>query len=175
MGFWRTTISGVLATLLAGILAWFAGVWSDVWTWLKVAVANVWAWITGPIGIPLWLVVVAGLYMAATTIMLWALREPKAKSNSTSPPEPEPPLSELQNRVLAYLIQADGKWADWDHLHYGTGLSNLIVEQSLEVLFRRNLVLQKQDLLHGQLFRLSPKGRDYAIDQGLVNVGARYG
>lgn len=175
MGFWLSTISGVLVTILAGLAAWLAGFWPDVWIWIKSTAASTWGWTSQPIGIPLWLVVVGTLYAAIATLILWSLRQRAARSPAAVTQEPEPPLTDLQSRVLAYLIQADGKWADWDHLHYGTGLPNLIIEQSLDALLQRNLVIQRSDVLHGQLFRLSSKGRDYAIGSGLVTAQVRYG
>lgn len=175
MGFWRSTISGVLATILAGMAVWLAGFWPDIWMWIKSAAVSTWGWTNQPIGIPLWLVVIGTLYAAIATLILWSLSQPALTAHAATAQEPDPPLTDLQSRVLTYLIQADGKWADWDHLHWGTGLPNLIVEQSLDALLQRELVIQRRDVLHGQLFRLSSKGRDYAIGSGLVNVQARYG
>lgn len=70
--------------------------------------------------------------------------------------------------VIRALVAADGQWLRVDHIAPRIQASRLLTEQVLERLLNRKLILEASNYIHGSSFRLSPEGRDYAINQGYV-------
>lgn len=77
-------------------------------------------------------------------------------------------ISEKELAVMRMLAAADGQWLGIEHISSRIQAPRLLTEQTIERLLARELLLQSMNYIHGSSFRLSPLGRDYAIDQGYV-------
>jgi hypothetical protein len=66
------------------------------------------------------------------------------------------------------LAAADGRWLGIDHISSRIQASRLVTEQAVEKLLVKKMLIESYNAINGSSFRLSPRGRDYAIEQGIV-------
>lgn len=168
LGFWGTTISGVIAALAGAGLLW---VIPDAWQWSTAKLSVLAAWLSQPVAVPLWAVVLLALCAA---IICWqfvaAIRGPSTTAPTTVDEAiPEPPLSGTEQQVFQFLVAIDGKWVEFEDLAHRCRLTNIILTHTLEKLDARNFIDHARNSF-GPKIALSREGREYAIHAGMVPV-----
>ncbi len=83
-------------------------------------------------------------------------------------------LSQFEGDVVRVLAGGDGAWIALHEIAGHLSTSNLMVDQALEKLHINDMIRDTHNYIHGTSYRLSSKGRDYAISQGYVPTQARY-
>jgi len=169
LGFWGTTLAGVVSAIVAGVLTWLFGFWPPVWRWLSGAFETLWGWISYSVSVPL------SILAAVAFLFFWLARRAFASTFSAEPPtavsrvspQPDPSLAPIELAILELLTRADGQWLEIERIASELHVSRLVTERALEQLFARGYLLDNHNVLHGTMFRLSPTGRDYALDRGL--------
>ena len=81
----------------------------------------------------------------------------------------QPQFSANEESVIKILAAADGQWMELDEIATSLRLSHLVTEQAVERLFGLNFLIDSLSYVRGRSFRLSSKGRDYAIEHNYVN------
>lgn len=168
LGFWGTTVAGVVSTLAVAVLTWLFGFWPSVWQWLVATSVALWAWLTFTVPIPLSIVLLAlfvGLFAIRRSFFSQAGPQPAAGSPAPSVEEPALAVAELS--IISLLARVDGQWLGVENIASGVQLTRLAAERSLERLMRLGYLLDRHNMIHGTSFRLSSAGRDYALDHGL--------
>ena len=77
-------------------------------------------------------------------------------------------MSENELKVLKELAAADGRSLDIGQISSRIKKPHLVTEQVLEKLLLRKMLFESLNYIHGSSYRLSPEGRDYVIEQGIV-------
>ncbi|MBK9674706.1 MAG: hypothetical protein IPO82_05565 [Betaproteobacteria bacterium] len=78
------------------------------------------------------------------------------------------PFNELETAVLQLFATVDGTWINIEFIGQRLQTSQLLVEQVIQRLFRRGLLLDTHNYLNGTSFRLNERGRDLVIQLGYV-------
>lgn len=89
-------------------------------------------------------------------------------SPTSTPEERLIQLTQLENNVVRVLAGGDGAWITLHAIAGHLSTSNLMVEQALEKLHINDMIRDTYNYIDGTSYRLSSKGRDYAISQGYV-------
>jgi hypothetical protein len=172
VNFKASVISGVLSTLIAAMITWLFGFWGSMWTIIGDTFSIVWAAIAQPIPVPLGLLVALG---AGLGYLINRLRSASPQSgmsevdsSAAQSIHDQLELSENEIAVIKVLSAADGRMLGIEHISSRIHASRLMTEQALERLATRKLLLESINYIHGASFRLSPIGRDFAIDKGFV-------
>jgi hypothetical protein len=89
-----------------------------------------------------------------------------------------PPPGPARNRPLTgqhscrqpakVIVVKHGRWLGIEHISSRIQASRLVTEQAVERLLGRKMLFESLNYIHGSTYRLSPEGRDYAIEQGMV-------
>ena len=172
MGFKSTVIAGVISTLLASFFTWLFGYWPTVWDWLTEAA--VWAWKALTYAAPVPISVLAALlicliYLSYRLSSVLAKEEEQTVSSYTAPlVHGQSQMSEKELDVVKVLAAADGRWLGIEHISSRIQASRLVTEQAVERLLGRKMLFESLNYIHGSTYRLSPEGRDFAIEQGMV-------
>lgn len=172
LGFKSTVISGVLSTLLASIFTWMFGYWSHVWSIIVEVASLAWWAVSYSVPMPLSVLLLPGLFLMYVVYRQRSISGHTDASTtdgaSTKSTLGLSKMSEKELAVMRALAAADGQWLGIEHISSRIQAPRLLTEQTLERLLARELLLQSMNYIHGSSFRLSPLGRDYAIDQGYV-------
>ena len=172
MDFKLTVISGVISTLLAAFFTWLFGFWPTVWNLITDAGAWVWGALTYADPVPISVLaalMICLLYLSYRLRLVLAEKKESVESSSTAPRmQGQSKMSENEFVVVKALAAADGGWLGIEHISSRIQASRLVTEQAVERLLVRKLLLESHNYIHGSSFRLSPEGRDYAIEQGTV-------
>lgn len=172
LGFKSTVIAGVISTLLASFFTWLFGFWPTVWGWLTEATE--WAWKALIYAAPVPISVLAALlicliYLSYRLSSVLAKEEEQTASSYTAPlVHGQSQMSEKELDVIKILAAADGRWLGIEHISSRIQASRLVTEQAVERLLVKKMLLESHNYIHGSSFRLSPEGRDYAIEQAIV-------
>lgn len=172
MSFKLTVVSGVISTLLASFFTWLFGFWPTVWDLITDAASWVWQALTYAASVPisvLAVLLICLLYLSYRLRLVLAENEESVASSSTAPRmRGQSEMSENEFAVVKVLAAADGRWLGIEHISSRIQASRLVTEQAVERLLVRKLLLESHNYIHGSSFRLSPEGRDYAIERGIV-------
>ena len=172
MNFKLTVISGVVSTLLATFLTWLFGFWPTVWVLLTDVAAWVWQALTYAAPVPISVLaalLICLMYLSRRLALAIAPEEESTASNSAAPlMRDQNEISENELRVLKELAAADGRSLGIEHISSRIKRSRLVTEQALEKLLLRKMLFESLNYIHGSSYRLSPEGRDYVIEQGIV-------
>jgi hypothetical protein len=172
LSFKSSVISGVLSTLIAAFIIWLSGFWSTAWNALAELISTTWMLLVYPIEIPIGILAPLALYLTYRIFHLYycqvgsdelAVEEPHFQSTSLNAN-----LSENEIALLRLLAAVDGRWIGIEHISSQLMKSKLVTEQTLERALNNGLIFESKNYIHGSTFRLSPQGRDYAIDQGFA-------
>ena len=169
----RTTVIGtvvgglILAAVLALVPKALAGV---VWA-SKLIYGFLWF----QLKIPTWVI----LFILLITVLLlrilarvWLHSTPVGTSSEASPePLPAPdPFSKLELSIISTLVRGDGKYLSRSEIAQSIRSSVLLTEQAMDSLDRRNMLMTTGHYMGYTIYRLSPQGRDYAIENGLAGI-----
>lgn len=172
LGFKSTVISGVLSTLLASIFTWLFGYWPHVWSFIVEVASTAWWVVSYSVPMPMSVLVLLWFFLMYVVYRLRSISGQAGAATtdgmSTKPTQGLSEMSEKELAVMGALAAADGQWLGIEHISSRIQAPRLLTEQTLERLLARELLLQSMNYIHGSSFRLSPLGRDYAIDQGYV-------
>lgn len=165
-----TVIGG---TILTGI-SWAFGKLPALWNFVVAVATGVWAFLSYRIGVPLGLLALGLLALAIAGSRLLLRHQGigvRAASSGRGSEWSDPDglrLSETERRVVEVLAALDGQYAQIDHISDTLRLPRLLVEQALENLHSKDLLYINLNYVSGASCRLSAKGRDLAIERGLV-------
>ncbi len=138
---------------------------------MEVASLAWWA-VSYSVPMPMSVLVLLGFFLMYVVYRLRSLSGHTGTSTtdgaSTKSPLGLSEMSEKELAVMRALAAADGQWLGIERISLRIQAPRLLTEQTLERLLARELLLQSMNYIHGSSFRLSPLGRDYAIDQGYV-------
>lgn len=170
---WRDFWIGVAVTVVGGVilaivLAEYHHLF-DVWEGIVWFAASAWYVITYSVPTPaivLCLLVVVTLYFSWRLVAVSVWRRWFARS-SEPVPLPLPQLSEDEDQVIRALAEADGRRLFVKQIAAAMGVKNLRAEQAVHTLTRTGF-LSDSLAKSGALFRLSSRGRRYAIDKGYI-------
>lgn len=172
MNFKLTVISGVVSTLIASFLTWLFGFWTTVWDLLTDAAASVWQALTyaAPVPISVLAALIICLMYLSNRLRLALTQEEGSVATSSASPlmRDQTEMSENELRVLNELAAADGRSLDIGQISSRIKKPHLVTEQVLEKLLSRKMLFESLNYIHGSSYRLSPEGRDYVIEQGIV-------
>ena len=186
MGFWGNTLAGVASAIVFAALGHLYGFGAAVWAWAKEAAAALAHWLGQTVGVPRWLALLMVAYVLLRLVAAiyqkrgrgYAKRLGRVTTTPAANPIPltrKPPdapstsMSAQEKMVFDQLVTADG-WIAFDTLALQLGLARMVIEQALDHLQAKNLIMHKHDALNGSLIRLSVVGRDLAISSGMVRV-----
>lgn len=178
-----SVVSGTIATVVGGLIlaaiTWLLGFFPVVWS--TIATGLTWVWsllsylVTLPIGVLLvvaWALFLAGHYLSGKRSVSIGVTD---DIRTHSPPDEGPiQLSQFEVDVSRVLAGGDGAWLALHEIAGHLSTSNLMVEQALEKLHINNMIRDTHNSMYGTSYRLSSKGRDYAIRQGYVPSQARH-
>ena len=165
LGFWPTTLAGILSALAVGLGTWLLGYWPAFWSWFVPVLVAAWSWLAYPVPVP-----AAVLIVLAIVIVAMRRKKPILVSGSSATQAPPKAssrsiqLAATENGVVALLAEADGHWLTIEQLASALQTSRLATERSLEKLMARGFLLDRHNMIHGTSFRLSSSGRDFALD-----------
>ncbi len=180
---WSKVIAGGILAAAAVLLTYFLNWWPFIWSKLLYIIGAIWKLITYSVNIP------AGAILCFFLIVIWLLSREKTVANNIittnlrqatvlyptaakieAPLAPaKPQFSTNEELVIKILGAADGKWMGIYEIATSLELSHLVTEQAVERLFHLNFLIDSLNYLTGRSFRLSSKGRDYAIEHNYVN------
>lgn len=168
LGFWGTTIAGVISALAATAVMWLLGFLPQVWAWFAGVAAMFWGWLTVAISVPVSLLLAAGVLLLLIGRAL-SSKEARTPTSQTSVMKSESTiqLNPLDLAVIRLLANADGDWLDLDGIARGIESPRLLTERVLERLMGLNFLIDRHNVIYGTSFRLSSQGRDYALDHNL--------
>lgn len=176
-------VAGTIATVIGGLilagLTWLGGLLPAVWNGIVSGLSWVWSIVSYQASLPVGL-----LFMAATALFLVGYflsrkrsASPKPGAASANPHTAEKTevaeFSQLERGVVRVLANADGSWLRIQDIADQLRTSNLIIEQAIEKLYANDMIRDSHNYIYGTSFRLSSKGRDYAISQGYVSGWAQ--
>ena len=172
MNFKLTVISSVVSTLIASFLTWLFGFWTTVWDLLTDAAAWVWQAMTYAAPVPISVLaalLICLMYLSNRLRLALAQEEGSVETSSVGPLMPDQTeMSENELKVLNELAAADGRSLDTGQISSRIKKPHLVTEQVLEKLLLRKMLFESLNYIHGSSYRLSPEGRDYVIEQGIV-------
>ena len=169
----RTTVTGTVVggLILAAVLALVPKAWAGV-VWASKAI---YGFLWFKISIPIWLILLI-CFLAALLLTIFKQSQRKfhsvtfaAEEAPVSPPTPDP-LSKLELLVISILVKADGKYLGKSEIASSIEATVLLTEQALESLNRRKMLMSTGHYMGYPIFRLSPKGVDYAVEIGLIST-----
>lgn len=168
LGFWGTTIAGVVSTLIAAVAIWLFGFWPIVWQWIADVTTFLWGWVTFTVPVPLGILIIVGIVLTLLCRKILAAHAQVSPSSApVDAPVQEPALGQTEIAVIKLLAQADGAWLELERIARGIHSSRLVTERALEQLMSLDLLIDRLNMVHGPSFRLSSQGRDYALDHNL--------
>ena len=168
MGFKSSVTSGVLSTLVAAILTWLFGFWPYVLDSIVDIASTAWWRVAHVVPVPVGVLLVLSFVLVYLLNRLHSVLDRTAVSTTVQPMLRQSEMSENELAIIRSLAAADGRWLGIEHIASRIQKPRLLSEQALERLLTIGLLLQSTNYIHGSSFRLSPTGRDYAIDQGFV-------
>lgn len=172
MSFKLSVISGVLSTLIAAIITWLSGFWSIAWNALCEAASTIWLLLAHPVSIPIGILAPLGFYLTYLIYRIYhchsGVNESTSEHSYTKSISQQTNISENEIALLKLLAAVDGRWIGIDHISSQLMMSRLVTEQALERVLKKALIFESKNYIHGSTFRLSPEGRDYAIEQGFA-------
>ena len=162
LGFKSTVIAGVISTLLASFFTWLFGFWPAVWAWQALTYS-------APVPISVLAALLICLICLSYRLRSVLVQDEQTASSSIAPlVHCQSQMSEKELDVVKVLAAADGRWLGIEHISSRIQASRLVTEQAVERLLVRKILLESHNYIHGSSFRLSPEGRDYAIEQAIV-------
>lgn len=178
-----SVVSGTIATVVGGLIlaaiTWLFGFFPIVWSTIATGLTLVWSLlshlVTLPIGVlfaSAWALFLAGHYLSSKRSVSIRVTD---NIRPQSPPHEGPiQLSQFEGDVVRVLAGGDGAWISLHEIAGHLSTSNLMVEQALEKLHINNIIRDTHNSMYGTSYRLSSKGRDYAISQGYVPSQTRH-
>lgn len=168
---WKQTLAGVLSGVALLAIGWVLGWLPVIWAWVVAAVISILAVLGTPLTLPLWLILLAGIIFCV--VALRALRSARVNGSRENAVESsasvaDAPFNELETAVLQLFATVDGTWINIEFIGQRLQTSQLLVEQVIQRLFRRGLLLDTHNYLNGTSFRLNERGRDLVIQLGYV-------
>ena len=181
---WSKVIAGGILAAVAALGAYLLNWWPIIWPKMLFIMNAIWKLIVYSVNIP------AGVIVSLVLIVIWLFYRKKIASNNiittTNPRQAtilhptavkietplapaKPQFSANEESVIKILAAADGQWMGLSEIATSLELSHLVTEQAVERLFHLNFLIDSLNYLTGRSFRLSPKGRDYAIEHNYVN------
>lgn len=178
-----SVVSGTVATVVGGLIltaiTWLLGFFSVVWS--TIATGLTWVWsllshlVTLPIGVLLGIagaLFLAGHYLSSKRSVSVEVMD--GIRPQSPPDEGQIQLNQFEGDVVRVLAGGDGAWIALHEIAGHLSTSKLMVDQALEKLHINDMIRDTHNRIHGTSYRLSSKGRDYAISQGYVPTKARH-
>lgn len=172
MSFKSTVIAGAISTLLASFLNWLFGFWTMAWKWFTEA--SVWAWMALTYTAPVPISVLAALLICLMFLfyrlhsVIAQKEEAAASSSNNQLAHDQSQITGNELNIIKVLAAADGRWLRVEQISSRSQASRIVMEQAIEKLLMKKMLLESHNYLHGASYGLSPDGRDYAIEQGYV-------
>ena len=167
MGFWKTVIAGSLSTILGSLLLWSSGIYLQAWEWIMGVAKLLFAFLTYQVSVPLGLIFLVAVLFGVLTFYSSAIRnlfKPfKAKKSVGLV------FSKNEENIVQLLAEADGRWLKISQIADILHIPNLVVEQAIDSLRKKDAIYESFNVIHGASYRLNDSGRDYAIAKGYVS------
>lgn len=173
-----SVVSGTIATVVGGLilagLTWLFGFFPVVWSTIAAGLIWVWSLLTYLVTLSVGMLLAAACALFLAGHYLCSKRSVSIQRVTEGiRPQPVPDdepiqISQFEGDVVRVLVGGDGSWIALHEIAGHLSTSNLMVEQALEKLYINDMILKANHYMVGTTFRLSSKGRDYAIDQGYV-------
>ncbi len=181
---WIKVIAGGILAAGAVLGAYFMNWWPIILAKMLFIMNAIWKLIVYSVNIP------AGVIISLVLIVIWLLpRKKNASNNAISTTNPrqatilyptaakietplapaKPQFSANEESVIKILAAADGEWMGIYDIVTSLELSHLVTEQAVERIFHMHFLIDSLNYLTCRSFRLSSKGRDYAIEHNYVN------
>lgn len=168
MGIRQSIVATIVAAIVIGIATEYWGSWSNFALSIKVVAITCIDFLNSNISIPIWIAIVT--VTSLTICLLYIFLKRHQSSFATEVVEAsfisKAKLSENENNVVMFLAAADGRLQQTFKIAEITKKSILETEQSLEKLLNKDFLEQTLVYGTGMGYRLSPRGRDYAIENG---------
>lgn len=165
MSFWKTVIAGVVTAVITAVGGMLFGFTDLLFRYLGcawLAIKQFWGY---TFNISIGFIILFGIASVVANALFRNYKNSNSKLRAKALIKS---FSENEELIIQLLTDFDGRWLSLvlmaEHLH----LSNLIVEQSIDSLMGKGMLIDKIDMLNGAKFRLSADGRDYAINKGYV-------
>ena len=172
LGFWRTVcasiLAGVAVVAIVAVASRAFGFHHQAWTAIVAAAGWCWRVLTFLVPVPAMILALVALWVWRKIAAGGRIRPTGSRPSSASSPDNSVTLSANETLVVCLLARADGAWMRPETMASKLNLPNLLVEQALERLLARGLILHQNHVLDGPQIRLSSRGRDLAIDESFV-------
>lgn len=164
----RAVVTTVVTAITGAVITWFAGWWPALWAAITAATASVWAFLTYPVSLPLAIV--------ALLAIPFLIRLVRGVRYVVAPPQPaqlvaapaQAPLSDLEERLMRLLAEADGRLVHFEDAASRLMTSNLLLQKACEALSLRGYIEPNNHIVRGLHISLTREGREFVIEQGFV-------
>jgi DNA-binding MarR family transcriptional regulator len=151
-------------------------------------VLNIPTMLVAPVGVQLWLVIIAALFIAGVVIRA-AVIATNQKFERQKPTEPVPvSMAQLmpvlasnvtseQKQVLAFLanVMEFEKSVNLKDIYTSLGLDSLIVDNAVNQLLDDGFLQIHRNYYLGNSVELSPKGKKYVVENGVLQSSGSWG
>ena len=170
-------IGGIIATVVGGLILQILGALPSAFAFLSRGASWVLHVLGANITLPVWaLIAFGGGFLLFGFLCRGWPRPPRSRADSPvtldvqhPPPASPPTLSDLEREVMRMLVRADGGLLSLDQISGELKAKRLVIEQAIDILDARGFLEDNLNTRLGRRFRLSPRGRDFAIQTGLVS------
>lgn len=164
----RAVVTTVVTAITGAVITWFAGWWPALWAAITTAAASVWAFVTYPISLPLAVVALLAIPFLIRLVrgVRYVVAPPQSAQLVAAPAQA--PLSDLEERLMHLLAEADGRLVHFEDAASRLMTSNLLLQKACEALSLRGYIEPNNHIVRGLHIALTREGREFVIEQGFV-------
>lgn len=167
---------GVIGDIISGVSVWFLTTsdWATnqinfLWINLKEFITHLKSVAMLEVHIPIW---ICTFLLVAFIFYIKNSKKSSLVSHeeitSPAPQENTKIFSENEILIIKTLAKADGQYMKLGEISILLNKPKLIIEQAIDSLDSKDYLYSSLNMLHGTSYRLSDKGRDYAISNGYI-------
>ena len=148
-----TVIGSLIVAVIVGGFGLVQGWLPRLWNGIAAAGTTSWAFVTQPISVSLWILVLAAGLALGLSIVCWRAGLAHATAPQSDPTSIEQllaavQLSDLESAIVRQIIDADGRWVDLEELKHCLRQPHLILTDAIESLRRKHVVARNESSIH---------------------------